>query len=70
MEKAENRQSRVGTVGPENPYRIPLRAVPLAIVGGDHAHIMAAARQGTSEECLLNRFAADGVPSVFRGQGR
>jgi hypothetical protein len=29
---------------------------------------MAAARQRPSEQRLLNRFAADAVPSVFRGE--
>jgi len=40
------------------------------MVRNDHAYIMPAARQRPTKECLLNRFAADGVLSVFRRQNQ
>ena len=70
MNKAEHRQSRVRTIGLENPYRLPFRAIHLAVVPNDHAHIVTPARQRPTEQCLLNRCTADSVLSVFSRQDR
>ena len=40
------------------------------MVRDNHAHLMTAARQRPSEQCLLNRFTADPVVPVFRRHER
>jgi hypothetical protein len=70
MNEAEHWNSRVRPIRLENPYRLPFRGISLAMVRDDHAHIMAPARQCPTEQRLLNRFAADGMLSIFRRQDR
>src|SRR5437762_10031856 len=70
MNEAEQRQSRVGTIGLENPYRFPFRAVRLAVVPNHRAHLVTPARQCPAEQGLLDPFTGDIVLFVFGRQDR
>src|SRR5581483_9696836 len=70
MDETQDRRSRVGAIGLEYPYRLPLCTVDLAKVCDDHAYIMTAARERPAEQRLLDRFAADRMLPVFRRQDR
>src|SRR5262249_60936559 len=43
MDEAHYRQSRVETIGPEHPYRVPARVVWLPVIPDHHAHLTALA---------------------------
>src|SRR5438477_9838853 len=70
MEKAQHGDSGVLTIGLERPYRVPLRAILLAMIGDDHADAVTPARERPGKQRLLDRLAADEVLPVVGREHR
>ena len=68
MNEAQHGHPGIEPVGLVSAYRAPLRAVRLTVIRHDHADVVAAAREGHREQCLLDRLAVDVMLSVLRCQ--